>query len=266
MESFREVLQLYSSILPLLLLVLGLCLGSFLNVVGLRVPLSQSIAFPPSRCPSCEHRLRPLDLVPVFGWLFLRGKCRYCQAPVSALYPLMEAATGLLFALMAWRLGATAELLPALLLVSILAAITVSDIRYMLIPNRIVFTGYALALLMRLFIHPLPLWSYIAGFLVGGGVLYALAWISVTFLKKEGMGGGDIKLFAFIGLVLGVKLTLLALFASSVIGLVYGIVLLSTGRFGREKMIPFGPFIAMGSIVTYLWGQDWWTAYTNMLG
>src|SRR5690606_8433930 len=130
----------------------------------------------------------------------------------SPMYPIGEAATALLFTLMAWQLGPVLELIPALLLVSILVAITISDLRYMLIPDRIVFFGYACALVLRIFIHPLPFWNYLLAFLVGGGTLYMIAWLSEVILKKEGMGGGDIKLFAFIGLLLGIKLTLLTLF------------------------------------------------------
>jgi leader peptidase (prepilin peptidase) / N-methyltransferase len=265
MQTLKDILQLYASIPPIPLLVLGLLLGSFLNVVGIRIPLKQSITHPPSHCPHCNHRLGPFDLVPVFSWLLLRGRCRYCKAPVSPIYMVGEAVTGLLFGLMAWQLGATLELIPALLLVSILVAITVSDLRYMLIPDRIVFFGCGCALFLRLFVHPLPLWNYVLAFLVGGGVLYAIAWLSEVLLKKEGMGGGDIKLFGFIGLILGIKLTLLTLFTASVLGTFYGVMLILAGRYRRDQPMPFGPFIAIGAILTYLWGNDWLEWYMNML-
>ncbi len=124
-------------IIYLYLLALGLVLGSFYNVVGLRVPKKESLIKPPSHCPQCGRRLAYRDLVPVFSWLFLKGQCRTCKAPIPAFYPIMELATGLLFVLMLWRFGLSGELFVALALVSLLIIITITDLKYMLIPDKI---------------------------------------------------------------------------------------------------------------------------------
>ncbi|WP_135551049.1 prepilin peptidase [Paenibacillus cymbidii] len=257
MTQLKTILEEHQTILVAVVAIFGLLIGSFLNVVAIRVPKRESIAFPPSHCMHCKHRLGPLDLVPVLSWLLLRGRCRYCHGAISPQYPAGEAATALLFAFMAWQIGVSAELLPALLLVSILVAITLSDLRYMIIPDRVLLFGYMAGLLLRVFIHPLPLWNYVAASLIGCALLYAIAWGSVALLGREGMGGGDIKLFAFLGLLLGIKMTLLTLYLACMIGLLYGLTLLATSRFKRGQPIAFGPFIAAAAILAYGWGDEW---------
>ncbi|KIL42548.1 hypothetical protein SD70_00715 [Gordoniibacillus kamchatkensis] len=233
----------------------GLAIGSFLNVVAIRIPQGQSIVRPPSRCPHCEHRLGPADLIPVASYLFLRGKCRYCRAPVSPMYAAGEAAAGALFAVTAWKLGFSPELAVGLLFVSILLVITLTDLSRMIIPDKVVFFGMAAAFVLRLFIHPLPLWNYALAFFAGSGLLLMIGLLGTAVLRKESMGGGDVKLFAFIGLVLGVKLTLLSVFAASLFGTLFGVIQLARGRFRRNEPIPFGPFIAAGAFCAYFWGD-----------
>jgi leader peptidase (prepilin peptidase)/N-methyltransferase len=234
----------------------GLLIGSFLNVVAIRVLKKESVVFPPSHCVDCNHKLGPLDLVPVLSYLFLIGKCRYCKSPISMIYPAGELATGILFALFTYQLGFHSELIAGLFLVSILVVITITDLREMLIPNRIIFFAMAVGVGLRLFVHTLPVWNYLAAFVMGIGILYAIAWISSVLLKKEGIGGGDLKLFAFIGLILGIKLTLLAIFMSSLLGTIFGLYLITVGKYNRNRYLPFGPFIAGGSMITYLWGNQ----------
>jgi leader peptidase (prepilin peptidase)/N-methyltransferase len=234
----------------------GLLIGSFLNVVAIRVLKKESIVFPPSHCVNCNHRLGPLDLFPVLSYLFLRGKCRYCKNPISPVYPAGELATGLLYALFAYQLGFHSELIVGLFFVSILVVITITDLREMLIPNRIIFFAMAVGAVLRLFVHTLPVWNYLAALVMGLGILFAITWISSALLKKEGMGGGDLKLFAFIGLILGIKLTLLAIFMSSLLGTVFGLYLIIAGKYHRNQYMAFGPFIAAGSILVYLWGNE----------
>ncbi|MFC5528549.1 prepilin peptidase [Cohnella yongneupensis] len=240
----------------MLLFLSGLLIGSFLNVVAIRVLAGQSIAYPPSRCAKCEHTLGSLDLVPVFSYLFLRGLCRYCKDPISARYPIGELATGILFAITYLILGLQRELAVALFVTCILIVITQTDLQSLRIPNAVVAVGIAGAALLRLWSHPLPLWNYFAAMFVGSGILFLIGVITGHLLKKETMGGGDVKLYAFIGIALGIKLTLLSLFAASVCGLVFSWARTLAGQRERDAVIPFGPFIALGALIVYYYGDQ----------
>ncbi|MEZ0480590.1 A24 family peptidase [Planococcus sp. SSTMD024] len=239
--------------------VFGLVFGSFYNVVGLRVPKNESIAYPPSHCTACDRRLTALDLVPVFSYLFLRGKCRKCGSRIHWVYPLMEAITAVLFTVIFLKFGFTPELIVGLLFVSMLVIITVSDIAYMLIPDKVLLPFAAVLLVLR-FVIPLdPWWDSLIGAAVGFSVLLLIATLS-----KGGMGGGDIKLFFVIGLVLGTAGTLLTLFFASFIGAVAGIILLRVRKQGRKTPIPFGPSIALSAVLVYLWGEQFIGWYVNL--
>jgi len=269
-EVYDQLFQAYPSLLAAVLFILGLLLGSFLNVVALRVPQGQSVVRPPSHCPSCKHRLHGLDLIPVVSYLWLRGRCRYCHAPFSARYAVYELITALAFGLCGYRFGIQSELLVALLLVSVLVVIIQTDLDSMIIPDRVVFFGIGVAIIMRLFIHPLPWWNYGAAFFLGGGILFAIGWLSLILLRKEGMGGGDVKLFAFIGLIVGIKLIVLSLFVASLLGTLYGLWTRRRSRSGdeetgRETYIPFGPFLAAGSLLAYGFGDSLIRWYISLL-
>lgn len=239
--------------------VFGLVFGSFYNVVGLRVPKNESIAYPPSHCTTCDRRLTALDLVPVFSYLFLRGKCRKCGSRIHWVYPLMEAITAVLFTSVFLTFGFTPELIVGLLFVSMLVIITVSDIAYMLIPDKVLLPFAAVLLVLR-FVIPLdPWWDSLFGAAVGFSVLLLIA-----VLSKGGMGGGDIKLFFVIGLVLGTTGTLLTLFFASFVGAVAGIILLRVRKQGRKTPIPFGPSIALSAVLVYLWGEQFIGWYLNL--
>lgn len=243
----------------LYLFVLGSILGSFYNVVGLRVPQNESIVRPRSHCASCGKTLSALDMVPVFSWLFLRGKCRNCGAKVSPIYPVIEFATGSLFMLAFQHFGFSAELLVALTFISLLIIIIVSDIAYMLIPDKVLLFFASLFVLERIFVPLDPWWDSITGAVFGFGLLFLIALVS-----KGGMGGGDIKLFFAIGLILGFRLTLLTLMFAAFIGAFYGILGIIIGKHKKRQPIPFGPFIAMGAILAYLYGDGiihWYLGY-----
>lgn len=236
--------------------VLGLFIGSFVNVVGLRIPRGESIVTPPSHCPSCHQRLGIADLVPVWSYIFLRGRCRHCGVRISPQYAFIELLTALLFVYSYVQLGLQLELLTAWTFIAILVAITISDLHTMLIPNKIVFTGMVMLLLIRIFSHPLPYIDYAIGFLVGGGLFYIIAIVS-----KGGMGGGDIKLMALIGLVLGWQLTLITIALSAFIGLVISGILILIGKLKRKEPFPFGPSIAIAALIMYFYGEsilDWY--------
>ena len=240
--------------------VFGLVLGSFYNVVGLRVPKKESIVTPPSHCTTCQKRLQPIDLIPVFSYIFLRGKCRQCGAKISPIYMLTEFVTGALFAFSYWKFGFTAELVVALLFISLLVIINVSDIAYMLIPNKILLFFLPLFIVGRVFSPLSPWWDSIVGALVGFGILYLIAVVS-----KGGMGGGDIKLFFLLGIVLGTLNSLLTLFLASFIGMFVGIIVLKMRGQGRKTPLPFGPSIAIAAVIVYFYGEALINWYWNIL-
>lgn len=239
----------------------GLLIGSFLNVVAIRLLNGTSIAFPASHCITCKTELKSYELIPVLSYLFLRGKCRSCKTRISPVYPIGEASSALLFMLFAWQLGWKLELLPGLIFVSVMLVIVHTDLKARIIPDKVILFGLAAIIPIRLFVsHPLPLWDYVAASLLTGGLLYVLAAIS-----KGGFGGGDIKLFALIGLFIGLKATLLTLFMASLVGYLFGMLGRLRRRGSQDKTIPFGPYIAAAGVFAYLWGNqlfDWyWSLY-----
>lgn len=239
--------------------IFGLVFGSFYNVVGLRVPKKESIVTPPSHCVSCNRRLIAIDLVPVFSYIFLRGKCRTCGAKVSPIYAIMELVTGILFAFAMWKIGLTWELAVALLFISLLVIINVSDIAYMLIPDKILLFFLPFLIIGRILSPLEPWWDSLVGAAIGFSILLLIAVIS-----KGGMGGGDIKLFLLIGLVLGTIDTLLTLFLASFIGMIIGLIVLKISGKGRKTPVPFGPSIAIAAIIVYFYGEQIIDAYFNL--
>lgn len=233
------------------LLVLGLVLGSFYNVVGLRIPEKQSLVKPRSHCPTCKRTLTTFDLIPVFSYLFLRGKCRGCGSKISPIYPIMELSTGLLFILSFYTYGLTSELFVALTLISLLVIIFVSDLAYMVIPDKILLFFIPLLIIERIFIPLDPWWDSLVGAVSGFSLIFLIAIIS-----RGGMGGGDIKLFFVLGLALGLKLTLLAFFLATLVGAIYGVAGMVIGHFKKRQQIPFGPFIAIGALFSYFNGNS----------
>ena len=233
-----------------LFFIYGIIFGSFFNVVGLRVPIKESIMSTPSHCIACNRKLKVSDLIPIFSYLFLHGKCRGCGVKISPIYLCIELMTGSLFAFSYVRLGFSAELAVALVFISLLVIITVSDIAYMLIPNKVLFPFAILLFGLRISVPHTPWWDGLLAAAVGFCIL-----LLVSVVSKGGIGGGDIKLFFVIGLVLGTLQTLLALFLSSIIGAVFGIFILKKKGKGRKASIPFGPSIAVAAIIAYFWGD-----------
>jgi leader peptidase (prepilin peptidase)/N-methyltransferase len=238
----------------------GLVFGSFFNVVGLRVPKRESIIRPPSHCPSCNRKLTSLDLIPVFSWIILRGKCRSCETKISWIYPATELVTGILFAIAYINIGFSFELIVGLLFISLLIIVTVSDIAYMLIPDRILLF-FGILLLFARMISPLtPWWDSALGAFGGFGLLFLIA-----VLSNGGMGGGDIKLFFVIGLVLGVLPTLLVLFLAAFIGAIVGFIQIKINNQDKKTPIPFGPSISLACIIVYFYGANILEWYNNLL-
>jgi leader peptidase (prepilin peptidase) / N-methyltransferase len=241
-----------------LLFCFGIVLGSFYNVVGLRIPLKDSIVAPRSACPKCKHTLTLIELIPVLSFLIQRGKCRQCQASISPLYPIMEFLTGALFVVVPLSLGWNAEIWVSWTLVSLFIIITVSDIKYMLIPDKILLFFAGIFLVERIFIPLSPWWNSLLGATVGFSLL-----LLISIVSKGGMGGGDIKLYALIGFVLGTKLVLMSLFISTLLGALIGIIGIMIGVFERKKPIPFGPFIAVGTLIAYFYGNTIFNVYLS---
>ena len=239
--------------------IFGLVFGSFFNVVGLRVPIKESIVRPPSHCTNCQRQLTALDLIPVLSYVWLGGKCRSCGQKISWIYPLMELITGVLFAFAYWKLGFTVEFFIAILLISLLVIIVVSDFAYMLIPDKVLLFFLPLLFIGRVLSPLTPWWDSFLGAVVGFGILYCIA-----VLSKGGMGGGDIKLFFLLGLVLGTLNALLTLFIAAVIGMVVGIIVLKARQQGRKTPIPFGPSIAIAAIVVYFYGDTLMNWYLGL--
>ncbi len=237
----------------------GLLLGSFYNVVGLRVPQGQSIVSPRSACPTCGHQLRALELIPVLSYLLQGGKCRVCKTGISPVYPIIEFLTGVLFATAPLVVGWSSELIIALTLISLFIIILVSDTAYMIIPDKVLLVFVGIFLLERLFIPLSPWWDSLLGAGIGFGLLLIIAIVS-----KGGMGGGDIKLFALIGFVVGVKTLLLSFFLSTLFGAVFGLLGMALKLVKKGKPIPFGPFIAIGTLVAYYFGDTIIQTYLNL--
>ena len=234
----------------IVLFVFGTIFGSFYNVVGDRVADGKSIIYPPSHCPKCKHRLTPLELVPIFSYLFQGGKCKNCKCKIPLFHPLYEIFVGLLFTFSYISFGFTGDLVIAITFVSMLAIIIVSDYYYMIIPDEIlIFFGVTLALEVLL-INGIDAFgiSLLSG-IISFGVMFLIKLFGDFIFKTESMGGGDIKLLFFLGFILGWPQALLSIFLGSIIGLPISLIVL---KIKNTNIIPFGPFLALGAIIILL--------------
>lgn len=246
-------------IIDIYVILLGLILGSFFNVVAIRLLKGESIVFPGSHCPSCQHKLSVIDLIPVFNYVWSRGKCRYCGIKVSPLYPFGELLTmGTIF-MVYKHVGLTLELIPAFILTIVLVLAVLTDIREKLILDVITLPALVVILCVRIFIGEHDFWFYGLGGLAGFVLLLGIAVVS-----RGGMGGGDIKLYAFIGIALGPTLMVMSLILSAFFGAVVGLVLMALKVVKRKQPIPFAPFILLGTVTAYLYGGQLWTWYMTL--
>ena len=235
----------------LYLVIGGFILGSFYNVVGLRVPLKESLVTPRSSCPNCKKVLSSIELIPIISFVIQVGKCRHCKVSISPIYPCMEIITGFLFVVAPLIVGWEIELLYSYALVSLLVIVTVSDLAYMIIPDKILLFFLPLFIALQMII-PNTYWvDSLLGGLIGFGLLFI-----ISLLTGGGMGGGDIKLFALLGFILGVKYVVLAFFFSVIIGAVFGMIVLLIGVLKKRQPMPFGPFIAVGALLSYFYGEQ----------
>ncbi len=233
----------------------GLALGSFANVCIYRLPLKRSIVSPPSTCPQCGSQIRFYDNIPILSYILLRGKCRNCKEPISIQYPLVELITGIISLALFIRYGPSYQYILYLLFCGSLVVITFIDLHHKIIPDVISLPGVIIGFLVSL-LPGYPTWLESAiGIVAGGGGLLLVA---VTFEKltgKEGMGGGDIKLLAMIGAWLGWKSLPFVILISSVLGIIIGGGALFISGKGMHVKIPFGPFLAMGTLIYFFFGS-----------
>ncbi len=231
----------------IILFLFGLMFGSFYNVVGLRLSKGESIVFPPSHCTSCNHRLKFFDLFPLFSYIFLKGKCRYCNKHISIKYPLFELLTAILFCLCYYKFGYSVDCLIALILCSTLIIITVSDLDSYIIPDSVLIISSILIFGLLFYKYKsIPLNNLLYG--VSTFIfMFMIKLLGNFVLKKESMGDGDIKLMAIVGLVIGLKKSVLALFMASYLGLPYAIYIMVKKNVNHE--LPFGPFLSLASLI-----------------
>lgn len=240
-------MEVYYSVV---IFIFGITLGSFYNVVGWRLPKGESLIFPSSHCTKCNHKLGASELVPIFSYLFLGGKCKNCGDKISLFYPIFELLTGLLFVIAYWVFGFSMEFIISLVFISVLLIVFISDYQTMIIPDEVLIFGSILIIIL-LFIKG-GLLLAIDG-LVNGAISFVIMFLLKKMgdfmFKRESMGGGDIKLMFLIGLVLGFEMSIISIFIASFIGLPISIGIM---YLKKDDIIPFGPFLSIAAIIILL--------------
>lgn len=239
----------------ILFVVLGLMLGSFANLLIYRLPQNKPWAWDRSRCKECNKTIAWYDNIPVLSWFLLLGKCRQCKAPYSFRYVAVELLTGLLFGLCYFYYSLSWSGLEYLIFCWMLVVASFIDFDHMILPDEFTLGGLALGLLGALLNPERSFWDAIIGVLIGGGFLWLIAYLYFVMTKKEGLGGGDIKLLAWIGAIVGWKPIPFVITSSAIIGSVVGILVALRSREGLKTAIPFGPYLALGALLSLFNGQ-----------
>lgn len=274
------------NVIPLVAFLLGLIIGSFLNVCILRIPADKSIVLPASTCPKCGKGIAPYDNIPVVSWLVLGGKCRHCKTKISAMYPAVELLTGLLFLGCYFAFGPTVDALKWAVFAALLVVLTVTDLRERILPDEVNFFGLGAGLLFsfftksldgtamwmanRWFDFPPPAWALsfadsALGALAGSGLLWLVAEGYFRLRGREGMGLGDVKMMAAVGAFLGLKRTMMTVLLGSLLGSVIGIVLIAASKKGRDYELPFGTFLGAGALLIVFFGTPALHWYESLL-
>ena len=227
----------------------GAIVGSFLNVCIIRLPKGESIITPGSHCPQCNHPIKFYDNIPLISYLLLGGKCRYCKRSISAQYPLVEGTTAISSLLLFLKWGLSLSYFFYFSFVAALIIITVIDLYHQIIPDVISIPGIGVGLLGALIIPHITFFNSLLGILLGGGSLFVVATLYQWFFKREGMGGGDVKLLAMIGAFLGWDAVILTILLSSLIGSITGIIIMVLKGKDFKYAIPFGPFLSLGAVI-----------------
>ena len=245
--------------------IFGLCIGSFLNVCIYRLPESKSIVQPRSMCPHCGTLIRFYDNIPILSYIALKGKCRHCSASIALRYPVVELISGV-FALGVYlKYGIRLETPIYYAFIATLLVITFIDIDHQIIPDVITLPGIPIFFAASFALKQISFVESILGILAGGGSLFLVAWLYHLLTKKEGMGGGDIKLLAMIGAVIGWKGVLFTIFVASAVGTLAGMLIMLKTRKTMKLAVPFGPFLAIGGITYILFGPQLINWYFNLL-
>jgi leader peptidase (prepilin peptidase)/N-methyltransferase len=274
--------------IAVIIFVFGLIVGSFLNVCILRIPLAESIVLPSSHCPKCGTPIKAYDNIPVVSWLVLAGRCRKCKARISAMYPVVELATGLLFLACYFAFGLTPEALKWTVFAALMVVLTITDLRERILPDKVNFFGLAAGLLLSFFTSPVdgtapwlashifaypppePVLSF-ADALIGAGAASGLLWlVAEGYFRargREGMGFGDVKMMAMVGAFLGLQRSLLTILLGSLLGSVIGVAVIAIGRKGRDFELPFGTFLGAGAMLVVFFGSpalEWYRAFAHV--
>ncbi len=237
-------------------IIFGGMIGSFLNVCIYRLPKEESIVWPGSHCPHCQKPIRFYDNIPVVSYLLLRGKCRYCRGLISIQYPLVEGITALSALFLIMRVGPSLSFLFYFAFIAALIVITIIDLYYQIIPDVISLPGIGVGLLASLLVPEITFWNSLIGILLGGGSLFLVATLYQWLFKREGMGGGDVKLLAMIGAFLGWKAVIVTILLSSLIGSITGIFIMVLKGKDSKYAIPFGPFLSLGAVISLFYGES----------
>lgn len=244
----------------LLIAILGLASGSLINICICRIPSGKPLLTALSYCPSCGARLMAADLIPIASYFLLRGKCRYCRAPISPRYPVIEIVTAVLFIIVYSKIGAGAVLIKYLLVTALLLMITFIDLEHYIIPNSLVLAG----LITGAIFLPLTREHTLAGAL--SGIIFTAGFLLfLNIASRGGMGMGDVKFGAFIGIILGWPLSLLAVILACLAAGLAGALLLAARRKSGKDPIPFGPFLSLGTFATFMWGENIKSLYMYLL-
>jgi len=246
---------MYYGIEIILIFILGLIVGSFNNVCIYRIPRNESIIYPASHCPKCRSKIKPIDNIPLLSYILLKGRCRNCGSKISIQYPVVEFLTGLIYLIIYLIYGLSIQSLVYIILSSALIIIAFIDLQEQIIPDVISLPGIVVGLILSFIVPYISFINSALGALVGGGIILIIAWVGSIIFKKEAMGGGDVKLAAMIGAFLGWRYMVISLFLGFFLGALAGIFLILSKIKRKEDMVPFGPFIALGSIITLLCGE-----------
>lgn len=235
--------------------IFGAAIGSFLNVCIFRIPAKESIVKPLSQCPHCHHPIRIYDNIPIISFIILRARCRDCEGKISWQYPLVELITGILSLLLFMKFGPTLNFLVFFIFTAVLLVISFIDLEHQIIPDILSLPGIPVFSLAAIFIVKVPWHEVLIGLLAGGGILFAIAFVYEWITKREGMGGGDIKLLALIGGFLGWKALIFVLLFSSFAGALVGVALMIIKRQDMKYAVPFGPFLSAAAIAYLFFGD-----------
>jgi len=242
-----------------LIVVFGFIIGSFLNVLIYRLPRGESIISPPSHCPDCGHKLGFLELIPVISYFILGGRCRFCGSKISLRYPLVELITGIIFLINYLLLFNPIILFSGLFLSSLLIVLTLIDLDHQILPDKLTLSGMGVGLLLSFFRPEFSSLSALLGLVLAGGLLLIIAIIS-----RGGMGGGDIKMMMMVGTFVGPVLAVIAIFLGAAIGLIFSLPGLITGKLQSKSKLPFGPYLAISSLIIWFWGEQLLQWYLNI--